>query len=56
MVMVFAGILPRSHVWIYLTANLLGGAAAARVFLYIQRADKPEGDVQAARASVARAR
>lgn len=45
------GILPWSHIWIYLLANLLGGAAAGFVFLYVQPAEKPEGDVEAARAS-----
>lgn len=45
------GILPWSHIWIYLLANLLGGAVAGYVFLYVQPAEKPEGDVEAARAS-----
>ena len=48
--MVF-GILPWSHIWLYLLANLLGGAAAGFVFLYVQPAEKPDGDVEAARAS-----
>src|SRR5437588_4870561 len=48
--MVF-GILPWSHIWLYLIANLLGGVAAGYVFLYVQPAEKPEGDIQAARAS-----
>jgi aquaporin Z len=30
------GLLSWSHIWIYLVANLLGGAAAASVFLYTQ--------------------
>ena len=45
------GILPWSHIWVYLIANLLGGVAAGFVFLYVQPAEKPEGDVEAARAS-----
>jgi aquaporin Z len=44
------GILPWSHIWIYLLANLLGGAVAAYVFLYVEAAEKPEGDLEAARA------
>jgi aquaporin Z len=47
--MVF-GILKWSHIWIYLLANFLGGALAAYVFLYVQGAEKPEGDIEAARA------
>jgi len=45
------GILKWSHIWIYLLANLLGGAAAAAAFLYVQPAEKEEGDIEAARAS-----
>jgi aquaporin Z len=43
------GIFKWSHYWIYVVANLLGGAAAAVVFLYTQPAEKTEGDVEAAR-------
>jgi aquaporin Z len=31
-----SGLLPWSHYWIYLVANLIGGAAAAYAFLYIR--------------------
>jgi aquaporin Z len=44
------GIFKWSHIWIYLLAPPLGGALAARVFLYVQPAEKPEGDIEAARA------
>jgi aquaporin Z len=44
------GILKWSHYWIYVVANLLGGAAAGVVFLYVQPAEKEEGDLEAARA------
>jgi len=47
--MVF-GALSWSHIWVYLIATFLGGAAAARTFLYVQPAEKPEGDLEAARA------
>jgi aquaporin Z len=43
------GIFKWSNIWIYLLANLLGGALAGLVFLYTQPAEKPEGDVEAAR-------
>jgi aquaporin Z len=43
------GIFEWSHYWIYAVANLLGGALAGMVFLYTQPAEKPEGDVEAAR-------
>jgi aquaporin Z len=43
------GIFKWSHYWIYVVANLLGGAAAGVVFLYTQPAEKAEGDVEAAR-------
>jgi aquaporin Z len=45
------GVLKWSHYWIYLVANLLGGAVAAVTFLFVQPAEKIEGDVEAARAS-----
>src|SRR5205085_9091131 len=44
------GIFKWSNLWIYLIANFLGGAAAGFAFLYTQPAEKPEGDVEAARA------
>jgi aquaporin Z len=43
------GALKWSHIWVYLIANPLGGAAAAYAFLYVQPAEKPEGDIEAAR-------
>lgn len=42
------GLLSWSDIWVYLLANLLGGAAAAWVFLYIQPAGKEWGDTRAA--------
>jgi len=45
------GLLPWSHIWVYLIAELLAGAAAAFVFLYVQPGAKPEGDIEAARAA-----
>jgi aquaporin Z len=42
------GLLSWSDIWIYLIANLLGGAAAAWVFLYTQPGEKVGGDVRAA--------
>jgi aquaporin Z len=41
------GLLSWSDIWIYLIANLLGGAAAASVFLYTQPGEKLGGDVRA---------
>jgi aquaporin Z len=35
------GILSWSHIWIYLLANLLGGAGAAAAFRLIEPAEKP---------------
>lgn len=43
------GALKWSHIWVYIVANPLGGAAAAYTFLYVQPAEKPEGDIEAAR-------
>jgi aquaporin Z len=45
--MVF-GLLSWGDIWIYLLANLLGGVAAATVFIYTQPAEKLEGDMRAA--------
>jgi aquaporin Z len=42
------GILSWGDIWIYLLANLLGGAAAASLFLFTQPAEKVLGDVRAA--------
>jgi len=42
------GLLSWSDIWVYLIANLLGGAAAAWVFLYTQPGEKARGDVRAA--------
>jgi aquaporin Z len=42
------GILSWGDIWIYLLANLLGGAAAASLFLFTQPAEKVRGDVRAA--------
>jgi aquaporin Z len=41
------GLLSWSDIWIYLIANMLGGAAAASVFLYTQPGEKLGGDVRA---------
>ena len=46
---IILGAIKVSHIWVYLVANLLGAIAAANVFLYVQPAEKPEGDVEAAR-------
>jgi aquaporin Z len=35
------GLFTWSHIWIYIVANLLGGAAAAGAFLLIEPAEKP---------------
>ena len=45
------GIFKWSNVWVYIIGPFLGGAVAAWVFLYVQPAEKPGGDVEAARAS-----
>ena len=42
------GLLSWGDIWIYLLANLAGGAAAALVFLSTQPAEKTRGDVRAA--------
>ena len=44
------GLLSWSDIWVYLLANLLGGVAAATVFLYTQPAEKIGGDIRAAEA------
>jgi aquaporin Z len=41
------GLLSWSDIWIYLIANMLGGAAAASVFLYTQPGEKVLGDRRA---------
>lgn len=46
------GLLSWSDIWIYLIANLLGAAVAALVFLFVQEAEKPTGDIQAADADI----
>jgi len=43
------GIFKWSNYWIYVVATLLGGAVAAVAFLATQPAEKPEGDIEAAR-------
>jgi aquaporin Z len=45
------GIFKWSNIWIYVVACLLGGAAAAFTFLYVQPAEKVSGDIEAARAT-----
>jgi hypothetical protein len=35
------GLFSWSHIWIYILANLLGGAAAAGAFLLTEPAEKP---------------
>ena len=44
------GIFKWANYWIYVLAPLCGGALAAVVFLYTQPGEKPEGDLEAARA------
>lgn len=44
------GIFKWSHYWIYVLAPMLGAVLAATAFLYVQPAEKPEGDLEAARA------
>ena len=45
------GLLSWGDIWIYLLANLLGGAAAGAVFLYTQPGEKVTGDIRAAEPS-----
>jgi aquaporin Z len=42
------GLFSWGDIWIYLLANLAGGAAAAFVFLFTQPGEKPRGDARAA--------
>jgi aquaporin Z len=41
------GLLSWGDIWIYLIANIAGAVAAANVFLFIQPAEKLEGDLRA---------
>jgi aquaporin Z len=41
------GLFAWSHIWIYLLAELVAGAAAAGVFLLIEPGEKVAGDVRA---------
>ena len=43
------GLFEWSNIWMYLVADLLGGAAAAFAFLYVLPAEKEIGDIEAAR-------
>jgi aquaporin Z len=43
------GLLKWSHILIYAVAEIVAAGAAAYTFLYIQGAEKPDGDVEAAR-------
>ena len=45
------GLFKWSHIWIYIVATPLGGAAAAFTFLYVEPGEKVEGDIEAARVS-----
>jgi aquaporin Z len=45
------GLLKWSHIWVYLLADLLGAAVAARAFLYVLPAEKLTGDIEAASSS-----
>jgi aquaporin Z len=42
------GLFSWSHIWVYLLAEFVAGAAAASVFLLTQPAEKPTGDARAA--------
>jgi aquaporin Z len=46
------GLLSWGDIWIYLIANLAGGAAAAYAFLFVLPAEKPGGDIRAAEPDV----
>lgn len=43
------GLFKWSHIWLYIVGPILGGMIAAGVFLYLAPAEKPEGDLEAAR-------
>jgi aquaporin Z len=43
------GLFQWSHIWIYALAEIVAAGVAAYVFLYVQGAEKPEGDLEAAR-------
>jgi len=43
------GIFKWSHIWIYFVACPVGGLVAAGTFLYVQAAEKLEGDIEAGR-------
>jgi aquaporin Z len=42
------GLFDWSNIWVYIVAQLAGGAVAAAAFLYVQPAEKVGGDVEAA--------
>lgn len=42
------GLFKWSNIWIYLLADFLGAAVAARAFLYVLPGEKLTGDVEAA--------
>jgi len=42
------GLFDWSNIWVYVVAQLAGGAVAAAAFLYVQPAEKVGGDVEAA--------
>lgn len=42
------GAISFSDIWIFLVANVAGAVAAAAVFLFVNEAEKPTGDLQAA--------
>ena len=42
------GLLSWSDIWVYLVANIAGAIVAAYAFLFIQGAEKPEGDLRPA--------
>ena len=47
------GLLSWSDIWVYLVANFAGAIVAAKVFMFIQVAEKREGDLRAAEAQEA---